>query len=1277
MNWNSLLQKGLLRGGICILLSVAIVLGLVLPGTNMEAAQPEDPLGEESIREITVLKVGDNLNNMETIVIPSGGSAAPTEPNETNPDETNPEETKPQEEIPRETEMEQPDVDNGQDGNEDGNQGEDGGDELDLDLAAVMIWYKYGNDPKTLVCGPGNSVSKTMNTAHLVNNTLKYEFQLKGEDEKYVQITSVSVAEGDSAFRQIAEDGNIQINLPGGTGDRRYTFLVTAMAEKENDAGERIEQEVTFTFVLKCEFAIDLEMELTWEEQDGGSNTVRCGPDKATAFSVQSNEIQERQLRYSTKLTGSLADNAVIVDAVYTTASGQESGSLDKNGGTLTLLPAPGTHTETYYLTFTVRTAERTVLYTYNVVYREELDVNLVFTWRDRGMISHELICQPEGSVSDRIKNNQLSAGTVAYGMELRGKEGEKGEIMSVSYVSETDIGSLETSGAIPMTMPNGASTNTYRITVTAMVSGQWMKFEVVLHYANDVTLQMEYSVLDNGSSAERIVACENGKIRTTEPIYNDQLADNELFYRMTIVGADGNDLTILSVHCFQSGTGRSISVDPSGKIELSMKKDKHDDQKFTTGENTFTVLAQDESRNEYHFTINIPYKPRGQENIKIETNLKDGQTIPNGTKTNLAVKAWSEDDSGNVLNYIPANGTDTKLTVKLDGEELSYISTSGANSEYDLIPENPEIGDTNVHILDIYAEDAQGNYGKLKLELKGIRTEAGQKVGTATIQVDMSVLGLGIVDSISYEVLSDEPVSYVIAKALLGEDTGEPFGKAKDTFGWNGSYAGTLDIGFYLQSVTTGHSAQALEGSSWPGGSEEDVLQAIDSRFGKGTGLATLWRCLYRNGLNKSSGSGGTFGEFDYTSGSGWMYSIGGTTYYPGQSMSSVYLKDGDMLTVRYTLAYGWDVGSGSPGYGSTIGYCVYALNGSFYINHQMETFTDGNGAERHICRCCGLVQDCLHEKITYIDQQNGFHMQYCENCKSTVGDSADHIWNAEEELQEHTCNLCGATENHVWRESDRTVPDDCTTPVLVTSFCRVCKVEKEEEVPNHHEFNNQWRQDGLKQHVQICFRCEEEEMNRGDHRYLEFEESINDFYCIDCLFFHYEDVGCSGTLYEKEATCEKIVYGCHGCGLEFVREGEFEDHLFLHGSCVYCGVEDPEYSGEGEEPGNTGGNGNSGDNGDNGDNSDDGNDGDNGDDGDDGDNGNDGDNGGDGGNGNDGDNGDNGNDDNDGNDDDHDRESETPEDPDASGQTFSLFSRFVRGKTLLVILCHRLFLK
>lgn len=311
-----------------------------------------------------------------------------------------------------------------------------------------------------------------------------------------------------------------------------------------------------------------------------------------------------------------------------------------------------------------------------------------------------------------------------------------------------------------------------------------------------------------------------------------------------------------------------------------------------------------------------------------------------------------------------------------------------------------------------------------------------------------MAVLGIKKVEHISYDVLADEPISYVVAKAIMGMDTGEPFGAASDTLGWRGSYAGTLDTGFYLQSLNTDYYADALEDATWPGNVEEEVFAAIDARFGAGSDLAILWRCLYRNGLNKSTGSGSTFGEFDYTSGSGWMYSLDGT-YYPGQSMSAVYLKDGDVLTLRYTLAYGWDIGGGSDNYGNIVGYCVTAINGDITPRHQMEEVEDPDGSIHYVCHCCGLIEDCTHEHTTYKDLEDGTHILFCEDCKTAIGDPQLHNWTyaAGDTEDNHVCAECGAAEQHFWKEVEGTNTATCTEPGVRTVRCSVCGMERKKK--------------------------------------------------------------------------------------------------------------------------------------------------------------------------------------------------------------------------------------
>ena len=870
---------------LCLILSVLLV-WMLLPLGNLPQAQLRDPIGDDPLPPMEELQLGEGDHSIPETV-PS------TEPMESQPPETKPndqQETRPPETQPQETEEPdetQPDTSDGDEGQEDGLQGEEGGETENLDLALFMNWYRYGSQKTTIVCGPSQTVTKSLNTAQLLNDQLKYDFTFTGSQKQGWSVASVQVKAGDGAWTDAAASGSIAIELPEG-GSRAYTFQVQCKSEGA---------EASFTFVLNCAHSVDLELELSWQEKDGGSDSLACIPNDTAAKTVKSRNLTEHVFLYTPTVIGSAADQAQIIRGSYTTDSG-DSGELSAHGGTMVLKPGAK-----YDMTFEVSFDGMILYFHFIIDYTEAADVSLSFTWMEKGSIPRTLRCMPDRKAETQVRSNQLSAGAVKYELELTGEDAANARILNISYTSQSGGGKLEKSGAIPMSLPQGASENVYTVLVTVLVNGQQLKFEILMHYTMDVSLQMTYTMKDG---QKRTVVCENGKTRTAEPIYDDELENGLLAYEMKLTGSAGEGMEITAVQCYQSGSGRTVKLEGKDSVVLLLKNGK-------TGENTFTVAAES-GETEYTFTINIPYKHRGEKNVKIHSSLRDGQTIINGTEVNLSVSAWTEDGSGSIVGYIPAHGTDTKLIVTFDGEIIKYISTSGNASEYILHPKNPDVGDSNEHTLHIYAEDAYGNYGEMTIKLKGQRNQSGQKTGTATIYVDMTVVGLGIVDSVRYDVLADEPISYSIAKAVFGMDLGEPYGAAKDTLGWKARYTGTLDAGFYLQSLTPGIVGKGLDGSAWNqyGSNEEEILSAIDARFGKGTGLATLWRCYYRNGLNKSGTSGGTYGEFDYTSGSGWLFSLDGV-YYPGLSMCQYSLEDGDVLTLRYSLAYGWDVGGGT----------------------------------------------------------------------------------------------------------------------------------------------------------------------------------------------------------------------------------------------------------------------------------------------------------------------------------------------------------------------------
>ena len=1176
-----------LRKGLCAVLIAAIIFGLIAPGITMTTAEHASPFADAEVSGISVLELGDSAanagNNGENGDLPVSGEMESeteetkpeetepettepenTEPESTEPESTEPESTEPEETEPEETEpVEDPD---------DGNQGDEGGEENELDVAAVLIWYKNGSQRKTIVCNPSDTVSKKINVNQLENGVLRYNFTFTGDSADYVTVRSVSVSEGNGAYRNVDHSGEIEITIPDNGDYRNYTFRVEALLEKRNSEGELVRQDLTFTYVLRCEDSLDLDMELVWKRADGSTSTITCPVNSSTSKTVESNQLKENVFAYTPKLTGSLAVDAVLLSGTYTTDSGA-SGTLNVDGGSMIMQAASNTDTEVYRLTFeaeirgTDEDGDRyvqSVRFQFVVTFKQLLDVQLSFVWLEKGTVRKTLTCQPGESVSATVKNNQLSAGAVKYEMTLTGASAGTGRILSATYESEgAGNGTLENpaSGSLVVTMPAGQTSNTYTITVNALVNGEQIAFRVRLRYISDVTLQMQYTVRENGQSSSQVVTCENQKRKTAEAIYDDQLTDGMLSYVMTLSGEDVSDARITSVSCYQSGSGKSVRLDASGEIQLLLEDGK-------TGENTFQVTAEDDAGSTYEFTISIPYKHKGQNSVKIRTNLTDGMTVVNDAKTNLSVEAWSEDESGNRVSTILATGTQTKLIVQLDGQTITYVSASGNASEYELYPENPRTGDSNTHTLYIYAEDQYGNYGEYTITLNGQRNQAGQKTGTATLYIDLTVLGMGVQGPVAYNVLADEPISYVVAKAVWGYDAGEPFGKAENTFGWaGGQYAGTLDNGFYLQSLQPGGSIRAnvLDKSSWNqyGANEQEILQAIDDYFGKGTGLASLWRCIYRNGLNKSSGSNGSIGEHDYCQGSGWLFSLSGD-YFPGQSMSSYYLRDGDVLTLRYTLAYGWDVGGGTAGYGDTVGYCVTARNGSISINHRMEEVTLEDGSVRNMCHCCGLMEACAHANQTWMDLEDGTHISFCEDCRTTIGDPREHTWDMEQTQNHvhHVCTVCALEEEHRWKLVEGSDTATCTEAGTKTMHCSVCGMTMEEESPaKGHMLNNRWNHTA-QEHYQKCSVCNEIiEESCGVHVY-EYDAGDDDWYCRTCDAGHDWDYCGNDQLTLQSATCKKLVYDCAECGLEFVKTGQFpEYHNFEEGSCTHCGEEDPDY--------------------------------------------------------------------------------------------------------------------
>ena len=1169
----------------CGVLICALLLSICLPLMGMRSAEPDNPILQAAPQEITVLQAGQapgHAGNGDAESKDASGSGGSTNSElsgeQAQPD---PEEAENQTEQGQDTQPEQQpqgkprqevladaaigtntDSNKGDEGEEAGDTGETDEDlpETELDLGALLTWYKYGSQASSMVCAPGDSVGKRVLLAQLDRGRLRYELNLTGLDADDAKITGVQVAVGNGVSQKAETRGVLDMTLPDGAEFQNYILTVQAHAVQKNQKGETVETNVNFAFVLQLESGIDLDLQLTW--QPNGQAT--CPANGSVNRTVKSDTLTEGSFTYTLQFLGENADDATIRTAEYWATDG-ESGTLSESGE-IQMAAADGKDTETYYLAVTAEVLGQTIGYTFVVTYEDGLDLQLQFTWYEKSVTAQTVLCDADKRAALTIKHNQINNSELLYKLGLTGRSAQDAQITSASFngaAMSTDNGSARLESA-----ENGA---TYTVLVTAKVKERTVNFTVTIRYQSDVRMEMSYTVMEDGAQKPCVLTCENKKTVNADPVYDDQLTDGLLTYTFAIRGEEASDVTIQSVKCYQSGSFKTITLPaPSGSVTLLLNEDK-------TGDNTFTVTAASSGGDSYTFVFNVPYKHRGENKVQIKTNLRDGATITNGQEVNLTVEAWTEDAAGNRVSHILATGTETKLTVQLDGKDVQFESTSGYVQQYLLIPENLDEGDRNEHTLYIYAEDEKGNYGELNLKLIGKRTEEGQKIGTASIYIDMSILGLGVRGPISYDVLSKEPVSYVIAKAIWDYDAGDPFGTAANSFHWPASrcsYENTLDTGFYLQTMDDGSGlgsrANALSGG-WNqfGSTSDEILAGIDSRFGADSNEAILWRCIYRNGIPLSGTSTG-IGEFDYTMGSGWMYSIGGATYYPGTPMSGYYLKDGDTLTLRYTLAYGWDVGTGESGYGNTVGYCITCLNGSWSVHHSYESVTAEDGTTKYVCHSCGMVEGCPHEHKEYQDQGGGTCVQVCKDCGETIGIPGAHKleYTADEGTDTHTakCKNCGFTERspHEWKELTDTAT--CTEAGVKTFKCEICNAQKEEESPAAgHKPQNVWIVDeDHKHHYQECQICHEKLMDTYDvHHYDPYGD---DWQCSVCGQIHGFD--CDGTLVPDAAqsTCKHLVGYCSDCGLlleKFGALGEFADyHTFSEGVCTTCGAIDQTYT-------------------------------------------------------------------------------------------------------------------
>lgn len=236
-----------------------------------------------------------------------------------------------------------------------------------------------------------------------------------------------------------------------------------------------------------------------------------------------------------------------------------------------------------------------------------------------------------------------------------------------------------------------------------------------------------------------------------------------------------------------------------------------------------------------------------------INTNIKD-QGVYNQPILNFDV--WITDYRGKSLGY-------SDMEVLVNGVPADYIGEMGRQTYKTEL--NVGSNTITIKVTDEY------QYTVTKMYTVFFKSGAGE----ITISLEASTVGIAyLVEPRKLKVESGVSLSYALDQFLKEE-------------GFTYSYNGNMDDGFYLSRI---EKKNMLDGFSIPADLAAMIVKdelMFDPNSYEGLDM---------------------LGEFDFSQGSGWMYSINGL--YSSYGFNKAYVQDGDEVRIRFTLAYGKDIG-------------------------------------------------------------------------------------------------------------------------------------------------------------------------------------------------------------------------------------------------------------------------------------------------------------------------------------------------------------------------------
>lgn len=324
-----------------------------------------------------------------------------------------------------------------------------------------------------------------------------------------------------------------------------------------------------------------------------------------------------------------------------------------------------------------------------------------------------------------------------------------------------------------------------------------------------------------------------------------------------------------------------NLSVELDGQV-LSPTDGDNYEILLEEGENHITLRAeQDEVREELTYTVTYVKQNSGdgdgegnEEAPRVNCTLGDPGSSLETQRKNLSFQVQAYDYHGAGLGA--------------DQIQISCFGDNGDNVT-GLIWENS--GDVSYHTeltkgyntMIIAVTDAEDNTTELTYSIFCTAAESGERIGTVHISVEATTVGSGILLSQDVDIYEGETAAETMVRVLQDN-------------GYSVDYTGNYETGFYLARISS------------------------DSNFVTGKIPDDLREKLEEHGFEISDSAADSLGEYDFTKGSGWMYQVNGV--YPNYGLSDYCFQNGDTLRLRFTLAYGADIGQDMTGGSDDWGY-------------------------------------------------------------------------------------------------------------------------------------------------------------------------------------------------------------------------------------------------------------------------------------------------------------------------------------------------------------------